>query len=276
MDNLDPRTVEAFGEEWTRFDQRDVPISELEMLFQQYFSIFPWETLGSSAAGFDAGCGSGRWARFVAPRVGKLHCIDASAHALAVARNNLSDCGNCRFHLAPLSKLPLPDGSMDFGYSLGVLHHVPDPPAALRCCVEKLKLGAPFLIYVYYAFDNRPLWFRFLWRLTDVTRRLLSRAPGWLRHFASDLIATVIYWPLSRMALLIEALGKNPEALPLASYRRRSFYSMRTDSLDRFGTPLEHRFSAAEVETLMTEAGLSGVVLGDSVPYWRAVGFRSS
>jgi hypothetical protein len=45
---------------------------------------------------------------------------------------------------------------MDFGYSLGVLHHLPDPRAGLAACVTKLKPGAPMLVYIYYAFDNRP------------------------------------------------------------------------------------------------------------------------
>jgi 2-polyprenyl-3-methyl-5-hydroxy-6-metoxy-1,4-benzoquinol methylase len=32
---------------------------------------------------------------------------------------------------------------------LGVLHHIPDTAAAMRDCVRKLKLGAPFLFYLY-------------------------------------------------------------------------------------------------------------------------------
>ncbi|MCY7329778.1 MAG: class I SAM-dependent methyltransferase, partial [Saprospiraceae bacterium] len=71
----------------------------------------------------------------------------------------------------PIS-VSLPDGAMDFGYSLGVLHHIPDTRAALAACVRKLKPGAPFLLYLYYAFDNRPWWFKALWRLSDVVRRL--------------------------------------------------------------------------------------------------------
>jgi hypothetical protein len=49
---------------------------------------------------------------------------------------------------------------MDFGYSLGVLHHVADTEGALRAAVRTLKPGAPLLVYLYYAFDNRPRWSR--------------------------------------------------------------------------------------------------------------------
>ncbi len=151
--------------------------AELDALFEQYFSVFPWERLGTDAVGFDLGCGSGRWARRVAPRVGTLHCIDASADALAVAQRNLAGALNCTFIQASVDELELPPASMDFGYSLGVLHHVPDTEAGLRVCARLLRPGAPLLVYLYYAFDNRPAWYRALWRASDVLRRRLSRAP---------------------------------------------------------------------------------------------------
>jgi len=92
--NADARVVDGFGREWWRFDQSGMDRSEAYALFMRYFAMFPWETLPEGASGFDAGCGSGLWARFVAPRVGTLHCVDASAEALAVARRNLADQTN--------------------------------------------------------------------------------------------------------------------------------------------------------------------------------------
>ena len=139
------------------------------MLLTDYFLIFPWNFLPDNAVGFDLGCGSGRWAKLVAPRVGKLHCIDPSS-ALKVAKRNLSENYNCEFHSASVDIIPLKDASMDFGYSLGVLHHVPDTQADISSCVAKLKSGTPFLIYLYSAFDNYPFWCAVGYRkkLTDV------------------------------------------------------------------------------------------------------------
>src|SRR5271169_5493447 len=84
MSNLDHAVVEGFGQEWSRFDQSGIAQAELQALFNEYFSVFPWADLPPGAVGFDLGCGSGRWAQFVAPRVGQLHCIDASSAALEV------------------------------------------------------------------------------------------------------------------------------------------------------------------------------------------------
>ena len=271
--NVDKFTVDGFGDEWERFDQSTLDPQEAERLFKLYFAVFPWGDLPPDAEGFDLVCGSGRWAKWVAPRVGRLHCIEPSS-ALEIAKRNLVGETNCEFHSASVDSMPLADDSMDFGYSLGVLHHVPDTQAALSDCVSKLKVGAPFLVYLYYAFDNRPFWFRSLWRLSDFLRRGISRQPYRLRYLVSQFIAGVVYFPLARMALLGEKLGLNVSNMPLSPYRSLSFYTMRTDALDRFGTRLEQRFTRSEIEVMMRQAGLEGIEFSSDLPYWCAIGFR--
>ena len=273
--NIDEPTVAGFGEEWSAFDQSGAPPGELEQIFDRYFGIFPLEDL-AGAEGFDLGCGSGRWARFVAPMVGKLHCIDPSAKALNVAKARLSNVPNAEFHLAGADDMPLADNSQDFGYSLGVLHHVPNPEQAMLHCVAKLKPGAPFLAYLYYRFDQRPSWFRLLWKASDLARRAISHMPFALRRTAAEGIAVTIYWPFSRAARVAEALGANVLGWPLAPYRRLSLYTMRTDALDRFGTRLEYRFLRGEVAVMMERCGLVDVRFSENPPFWVAVGRKRS
>jgi ubiquinone/menaquinone biosynthesis C-methylase UbiE len=270
--NIDAKTVEGFGDEWTRFDQSGMSDLETIEIFGKYFSVFPWSQLMPSAVGFDLGCGSGRWARIVAPRVGTLHCVEPSS-AMVVARRNLASFENCEFHQLAVDELPFDPASMDFGYSLGVLHHIPDTKAALRKCVRVLKPNAPFLLYLYYSFDNKPSWYRLLWKCSEAVRALISRMPPRLRNVTSDAVAAGVYWPLSRLAKVAERAGLNVQNWPLTAYRNRSFYTMRTDSLDRFGTRLEQRFSRAEIESMMLSAGLVNVKFREDDSFWCAVGF---
>jgi len=272
--NSDQRTVESFGDEWTRFDQTAISDGEIEAIFNQYFAVFPWHMLPLQASGFDMGCGSGRWARLVAPRVGTLHCIDPST-ALDIARDNLGNLPNVIFHHSGVDDSPLPDDSQDFGYSLGVLHHIPDTQEAVRSCVKMLKKGAPFLVYLYYAFDNRSFAYRALWRLSDVGRRVISLMPPAVKHFFTDIAAAIIYYPLARTSFVLEKLGLDVKNIPLSFYRGKSFYTMRTDSRDRFGTPLEKRFTREQIKSMMEKAGLSGIVISDVEPYWCAVGVKT-
>ncbi|MCL4477970.1 MAG: class I SAM-dependent methyltransferase [Deltaproteobacteria bacterium] len=273
--NIDEKVVHGFGKEWSRFDQSQLNDKELYDMFSAYFTIFPWDKLPKNSVGFDLGCGSGRWAKFVAPKVGSLYCIDPSEEALRVAGKNLKGSPNCRFHWAGVDQIPLADGTADFGYSIGVLHHVPDTAAGIKACVSKLKGGAPFLLYLYYAFDNRPLWYRTLWRLSDVCRLIISRMPFPLKYVVSQLIALLIYLPLARFAKLGELMGLQVDTIPLSFYRNRNFYTMRTDALDRFGTKLEKRFTKVQILKMMEDAGLKNIKFSDKPPYWCAVGEKN-
>ena len=271
--NLDVDTVKSFGDEWSRFDQSALSENAAGTMFNEYFAVFPWDKLPKNAIGFDMGCGSGRWARLVAPRVGHLHCIDPSS-ALELAKTILSNVANVSFHRASVDDSPLPPNSQDFGYSLGVLHHVPDTAAALAACVVMLKPGAPFQLYIYYAFDNRPLAFKLIWRCSDLLRRAVCRLPALLKHLITDTLAVLVYYPLARFSLLAESMGLAVTSIPLSYYRNHSFYTMRTDSRDRFGTPLEHRFTRKEIAEMMDASGLGDVRFSERAPFWCAVGIK--
>ena len=272
--NIDPDVAAGFGREWSTFRQSEDEFSpaDREAIFRSYFHIFPWEELPPNPVGIDVGCGSGRWSVMVAPKVGHLHLLDASPEALAVAKANLARAGNVSFHLASVGDIPLADNSLDFAFSLGVLHHVPDTAAAIRSVVAKLKVGAPFLIYLYYALDNRPWWYRTIWRFSNVVRIVISTLPPAMRLIFSQIIAATVYWPLARLAALVERAGVSTALIPLESYRNRKFYVMRTDAYDRFCTRLEQRFTRGQIEQMLSSAGLDDIRFSDEVPYWCAIG----
>ena len=273
MKNIDPSTVESFGNEWKRFNQATVSNDELAKNFNDYFEIFPWDIIGEDSIGFDMGCGSGRWAKFVAPKVKYLNCIDPS-ESIAVAKKNLKEFTNVEFIARSVSDDVLAENSQDFGYSLGVLHHVPDTQKAIESCVKFLKPDSPFLVYLYYSFDNKSLAYRGIWRLTDMFRRIISRLPSKVKDIITDIIALTVYFPLAKLSKLMDFLKINIESIPLSYYRNHSFYTMRTDSRDRFGTPLEKRFSKEEIEKMMTNSGLTNIKFSNHQPFWCAVGFK--
>ena len=153
--NLDRATVDDFGREWQRFDQRSVSSAEVRRRFGEYFALFPWDSLP---------------------------------------------------------------------------------------------------------------------RKSDLLRHALSKAPFRLKSAVAELLAACVYWPLARGAWLFERLGGNVADWPLSAYRGRSYYAMRTDALDRFGTRLEHRMTQAEIRVLMENAGLGEVRFSDGVPFWCAIG----
>jgi 2-polyprenyl-3-methyl-5-hydroxy-6-metoxy-1,4-benzoquinol methylase len=277
VENIDPRTVEGFGDEWSRYTQSSEAFdgTEARKVYESYFRIVPKGALNAESRVVDVGCGSGRWARLVAPQVKYLALVDPSANALEVAKHNLRGNQNCDFICESVGSMTLEHSSFDFVYSLGVLHHVPDTQAAIRSCVELLKPGGYFLVYLYYRFDNRPPWFRLIWGLSDLLRRTVVALPASARRFVTEPIAFLVYWPLSRLAKVFDKLGRNTESFPLSFYKDKSLYVMRTDSRDRFGTRLEQRFTKNEIRDMMENAGLDQVTFNDAAPFWCALGRKA-
>ena len=73
---------------------------------------------------------------------------------------------------------------------------------------------------------------------------------------------------------LIEKIGINTNSFPLSEYRDKSFYTMKTDALDRFGTRIEKRFTLEEIREMMLKAGLKNISYRDSAPYWCLLGYK--
>lgn len=274
--NKDQKVIEDFGDEWTDFtyESKTIDQAELEKNFFQYFSIFPWNNIPNDAEGFDMGCGSGRWAQFVAPKVHSLNCIEPSK-ALDIAKVNLQKLDNISFFHETTDSCSLNDQSQDFGYCLGVLHHIPDTQQALSDCARLLKQGAPFLLYLYYNLDNKPIWYRYIWKLSDFVRNIISILPRPIKKVFCLLIAALIYFPLSRLALFIELFGFNVSNFLLSDYRNKPFYQMRNDALDRFGTRLEQRFSRQQIEDMLLESGFQDISFSEEMPFWTSISYKS-
>ena len=275
--NIDLQVARGFGREWSSFRQDEDHLSQQQRqaIFDDYFRIFPWRLLPpGGGVGLDVGCGSGRWSMLIAPRVEHLHLLDPSPAALAVAKQNLHSAKNVSYHCHSVANIPLPSRSLDFAFSLGVLHHVPDTQAAIAAIADKLKPNAPFLIYLYYALDNRPVWFRAIWQLSNLMRLLISRLPPKGKLFTSQILAATVYWPLARFAALLERTEISSKMVPLQAYRDRDFYVMRTDAYDRFCTRLEQRFTRQQIERMLLGAGFEEIRFSDESPFWCAVGWK--
>jgi SAM-dependent methyltransferase len=274
--NLDQKTVESFGEEWTKFSSFDK--DEIERMGNEYFDLLGATSVNKNSYVLDVGCGTGRWSYYLSPKVKFIEAIDPS-DAVFSALQLTSDKPNIRVTKAGVNSIPFDDATFDFIFSLGVLHHIPDTTGAIKQIFQKLKPGGYFLVYLYYNLDNRGKIYKIIFQLSNAIRKMISKMPKGLKHFLAELIAFTIYLPfvfLARFVKLILPKRNLYKKIPLSYYHNKSLTIIRNDALDRFGTPLEKRFSRIEIENMLREAGFTNIFFSEGTPFWHCVAQKPS
>jgi SAM-dependent methyltransferase len=164
----------------------------------------------------------------------------------------------------------IPLASLDLAMSLGVLHHIPDTGLAIKDVSRRIKPGGVFLCYLYYSLENKPTFYKLIFKAVDGVRRVISVLPQRIKQLVTSVIAALIYWPLARFSKVLNKLGVNTSNIPLHHYADMPFVMLANDALDRFGTSLEQRFSKAEITDMLRAAGFDIATLkfSDSEPFW--------
>lgn len=271
--NIDHIVVEEFGEEWLKF--QEYTDDTIDKFVKEYFEILDDTIVNKNTYAADIGCGTGRWTKYLCTRAGFVEAIDPSSAVIA-ADNLLGKIDNIRLTKASIETIPFDDETFDFAMSVGVLHHIPDTQKAMIDCVKKVKKGGYFYCYLYYNLDNRGWAFRSLFHITNMIRKVVSSFPAKLKRIVCDILAAVIYLPMVLLVRFTAFIGfkKLADKLPLSPYKNKSFFVLRNDALDRFGTRLEQRFSKQEVIDMMKRSGLDNIIVGEMAPFYRAVGKR--
>jgi SAM-dependent methyltransferase len=168
--------VGNFGFEWTTHSRTQLDSQEdqtSEKQFRENTRIDPEELRGKLV--LDAGCGMGRYAEVASRHGARVIGMDLS-RAVESARLNLAGRENVQILQANLLKLPFPDQTFDFIYSIGVLHHTPSCETTFRGLVRLLKPGGTIVIWLYQGYN------RTSYRLSDLYRKITTRLPNRLLH----------------------------------------------------------------------------------------------
>ncbi len=245
------RTLESFGFEWNNFDdvrEEDAGFADV------YFRDVDLAGLADKV-GLDAGCGKGRYTRFLASHLLAVAALDGSSAVEAAARN-LADFGNAVVVKSDLRTAPFAAERFDFIASLGVLHHLDDPRAGFERLVRHLAPGGRVLLYLYSRPSQAGLRASAL-AAAAALRRLTVRVPHRLLRLLTTPIAAALYVGVVVPGELGDRFSLTAlRRLPMDAYRGKPFRSLVLDTFDRLSAPVEHRYVWPELEPWFADAGL--------------------
>jgi ubiquinone/menaquinone biosynthesis C-methylase UbiE len=271
-ENLDQGVIDSFGHEWAAFDYKETEnVHALDAQFLAYCKPIDLNQFDpTKAVAADFGAGSGRWSSRLAPYFSLVYALEPSDGACMVLKKKFTH--NTKFQVLQetVGLNSIPDASLDLAVSLGVLHHIPDTSLAIKTVSRAIKPGGYFLCYLYYNLENKPVYYRVLFKAVDLSRRTISKLPQGLKRLIATIITLLIYWPLARISKLLARIGKDTSNFPLHHYADMPFVMLANDALDRFGTTLEQRFSKVQITEMVREAGfvVSTLKFSDTEPFW--------
>ena len=166
-------TARSFGYEWQAFSEM---LPDYEANFRWYFERFTLDVFAGKRV-LDAGCGTGRHTFHMAQNGAREVIAMDFSQAIEVAARNNRENPNTHFVQADIYHPPFPPDSFDFIYSLGVLHHLPDPEKGFQTLLPLLRAGGFLNIYLYWNLEGEAVWRRVALEIVTQARHITTRLP---------------------------------------------------------------------------------------------------
>jgi SAM-dependent methyltransferase len=147
------KTVRGFGYEWTQYDSvlQETQFSNAETFLDFIAPVNEAFIQGKSV--LDAGCGMGRFTRLSVQLGAKFVVGVDLSNAVEAAFNHTRQLENVLIIQADIFALPL-KAEFDYSFSVGVLHHTPDPRKAFDSLVRTIRPGGSISTWVYGRENN--------------------------------------------------------------------------------------------------------------------------
>ena len=260
------RTQKSFGYQWTTFSKM---VCDFQDNFWNYLRPATPEFF-RGRLGLDAGCGFGRHIYHAASCGAEMVGMDFS-RAIDATRQNTKHLPNVHLVQGDIYHPPFVDEAFDFVYSVGVLHHLPDPARGLQSLEPLLKPGGSLFIWLYSS-KRRVVNF-----LIETVRLVTTRLPHRLVRALSWLGAAVDWCgfvlPYRALARLPAVERLTPARIKV--YSRYPFQVLYADWFDRLAAPVRFYYDEEGVRTMVAAAGLSKVqVVATGLYGWRACGVK--
>lgn len=256
-DNVFERTSNHYGSGWVEGDEYATYSLEEKWHYDELIKLFEFPR-GMSGFGIEAGSGNGKDTVRLAVNNPKSEIITIDiSEGIYVAnkRSKILKLNNIHPIRASLDQIPIKNEVFDFGYSFGVLHHMPQPSDGMKEVSRTLKKGSSFLTYLYSDLTEKPV-LKFLLKPVTFLRKITHKMSIPVLKIFCYLMMTPIFILLVIPSRFLKLIGMSSLAMKIPHHHNKSFISLYGELFDRFGAQIEFRYNPSSLNLLYKDANL--------------------
>lgn len=271
--------ADSFGPQWNTFAKSQIDTNMVNESQIRFDSEVGWqkEDLADKLV-VEFGSGAGRFVDIVSKRSAKLAVGLDATDAVDAAQNNLADRENVLFVQGDIFSPPFRSESFDFGYSIGVLHHTPEPEKGFQNLTKVVKTQGSVAVSLYeislYARPNRNsikvstielLWALNLWRC-ELFRTVTTRIPSSAFLFYCKTVVPILHF-INKIPIL----RYTRYLLPSTCYRHLPVIWSMVDTHDTYATKIVHQYRGKDVFQWFLHLNMSDIILRNSRAGWVSI-----
>jgi SAM-dependent methyltransferase len=262
--DIENQTIKDFGKQWLRYSDTEGYFGSLE-LFSDILSPFLKSDQIKDCRVAEIGSGTGRIVNMLLEAGAKEVIAVEPSDGFEALRLNIRQPEKVTCLKITGDQLP-PYGNLDYAFSIGVLHHIPDPAPVVDAVFKALRPGGHFLVWLYGK-EGNALYLAIISPLRVLTKRL--------SHFMLALLVEIMYWPL---VLYIKFCQRLP--LPLRGYMLSVFEKMSPEKrkliiYDQLNPSYAKYYTRREAEALLIDGNFENVQIHHRHGYsWTVIGTK--
>lgn len=280
--NFVPRFVDhgeyaqSFGDQWETFAKTQIDNTQFQETKERWDSEIGWQESdlnGSSVIEF--GCGAGRFLDIVSKSGASLAVGVDITSAVDAAQNTLGKNDNIFIVQADFFHLPFKKNYFDYAYSIGVLHHTPDPRKSFSNMVEVVndKGEVGLSLYEISLYERPPLnsllnaskdlmWAINMWRV-ELFRIGTTRVPDkWFLSYCKYFVPILHYLNKIPVIRYLRYL------FPSTCYPNLPVEWSMLDTNDTYATKIVHQYRHKEIFQWFMQENIQNIIVHDSIPGW--------
>jgi SAM-dependent methyltransferase len=158
------------------------------------------------------------------------------------------------------------DGNLDYIFSIGVLHHIPDPNPVVKAAFNALRPGGHFLVWLYGK-EGNDLYLLFIKPLRILTKHL--------PHIMLVALVEMMYWPLAVYIKLCRTFPLPMRGYILSVFEKMSPSKRRLIIYDQLNPSYAKYYTRFEAEKLLKDEKFINVQVHHRHRYsWTVIGTK--